>query len=123
MAAGAGSVERLLGNTGSTLDAEGIRLYRRLIASPGHVAATLGMMANWSLDPLKRDLPALATPLTLVVGEQDRTISPDDALQVRALAPRASIVRLPGLGHLAHEEAPALVADLVPVSELHRRAG
>jgi magnesium chelatase accessory protein len=30
---------------------------------------------------------------------------------VRALAPRAELLQISGLGHLAHEEAPQLIAD------------
>jgi magnesium chelatase accessory protein len=33
--------------------------------------------------------------------------------RVLALLPNAEIVSLPGLGHLAHEERPELVADLL----------
>ena len=87
--------------------------YRRLFANPGHVGATLGMMANWNLEPLERDLGRLAPALTLIVGANDRTISPADAGRVRALVPGATIVTLPGLGHLAHEEQPGRVADLI----------
>ncbi|MGH1551379.1 hypothetical protein ACRAWF_01845 [Streptomyces sp. L7] len=54
--------------TGSTIDATGERLYRRLVGSPGHVAAALEMMANWDLHPLGRDLPRLKTALLLVAA-------------------------------------------------------
>jgi magnesium chelatase accessory protein len=104
---------RLLGSTGSTLDAEGAALYRRLIESPAHVAGALAMMAQWDLPALARDLPALRTPLHLVVGEADGTIPPADAARVQRLLPSVQLHRLPGLGHLAHEEAPARVAALL----------
>jgi pimeloyl-ACP methyl ester carboxylesterase len=32
---------------------------------------------------------------------------------VKLLLPQAEIIRLPGLGHLAHEECPVAVADLI----------
>ncbi|KPF50091.1 hypothetical protein IP87_12025 [beta proteobacterium AAP121] len=104
---------RLLGSTGSQLDADGMALYRRLIESPAHVAGALAMMAQWDLPALARDLPGLRTPLHLVVGEADGTIPPADAPRVQALLPTAQVHRLPGLGHLAHEEAPARVAALL----------
>ncbi|WP_206930753.1 alpha/beta fold hydrolase BchO [Roseococcus thiosulfatophilus] len=104
------TVERLLRDTGSVLPAEGVDLYARLFRRPEHVAATLGMMAAWDLPGLARDLPRLATPLTLIVGKQDRTIRPTEARRLQALLPAARIDALPGLGHLAHEEAPGLVA-------------
>lgn len=104
------TVERLLRDTGSVLPAEGVDLYARLFRRPEHVAATLGMMAAWDLPGLARDLPRLMTPLTLIVGKQDRTIRPTEARRLQALLPAARIEALPGLGHLAHEEAPGLVA-------------
>ena len=107
------SVARLIARTGSTLDATGVALYARLVRNPGHVAGALAMMANWDLDPLFADLPRLATPLLLVVGANDSTVPPDQAPRVAARLPGARVVRLPGLGHLAHEEQPAQVAALV----------
>ena len=41
-------------------------LYGQLVRNPGHAAGALGMMANWDLAALWRDLPALKTPLVLV---------------------------------------------------------
>jgi magnesium chelatase accessory protein len=108
-----GAVERLVRDTGSTLDAQGIRLYRRLASSPGHVAATLRMMARWDLHGLERDLPALRVPLTLVVGEQDRTVAPRYSRRVHEMIPGSRLVALPGLGHLAHEEQPARVCEII----------
>jgi magnesium chelatase accessory protein len=107
------AVERLLSNTGSTIDAQGVALYRKLVRSPAHVAAALRMMANWRLEPLLHDLPRLTQQLLLVVGDNDRSISPDVARQVREICPQALIQHLPGLGHLAHEEQPDLIANIV----------
>ena len=106
-------VERLLRETGSRIDADGVEFYARLAANPAHAGAALSMMANWDLFPLVRDLPRLRQKLLLVVGENDRSIAPADAERVRALVPGADLVRLPGLGHLAHEEAPEATARLL----------
>lgn len=105
------TVERLLWSTGSALDPAGIDLYARLLRDPDHVSATLRMMANWDLADLERRLPALSAPLTLLVGDNDRTVSPDDARGVARLLPATRIEILSGLGHLAHEQRPALVAS------------
>ncbi len=105
--------ERLLRDTGSTIEPRGVELYARLFRRSGHLAAALGMMANWDLKPLLRDLPRLRPPLTLVVGDRDRTIPPSDARRVKEALPSARIVALPGLGHLAHEERPERVAEIV----------
>lgn len=109
----AGTVERLLENTGSTIDPPGIALYRKLVRNPAHVAAALRMMANWRLEPLLHDLPRLKATLVLMTAANDRSISPVVAQQVREILPQAIIERLPGLGHLAHEEQPQPIADLI----------
>ncbi len=108
------AVERLIHGTGSTLDRTGLDLYRRLFQTPGHVAGALGMMAHWDLVPLDRDLPRLAGPLLLIVGGQDRTIAPDVSFGLAdRLGGRARVELLRGLGHLAHEEKPEVVAELI----------
>ena len=112
-AADRATVEKLLRETGSRLDARGLELYARLFRRPGHVAGTLAMMAAWDLPAFARDLPKLTTPLTLVSALGDLTISPDTARQVQAILPAATLVDWPGLGHLAHEESPALLASLL----------
>jgi magnesium chelatase accessory protein len=106
-------IDRLIRDTGSALDAQGLEMYRRLARRPGHVAAAIAMMANWDLRALVRDLPSLAVPLVLVTGTLDHAVRPAEARRVQALLPDARIVDLPGLGHLAHEERPAEVAELI----------
>jgi magnesium chelatase accessory protein len=107
------TIDGLLRGTGSTLDAEGVALYRLLARNPTHVAGALAMMANWDLPSLERDLPRLQPQLTLVVGDQDGTIPPATALRVQSLLPQAERIALPGLGHLAHEEQPDTVARII----------
>jgi magnesium chelatase accessory protein len=107
------TVERLVRSTGSTLDARGLELYWRLVRSRRHVAGVLDMMAHWNLAPLARSLPQLAPPLLQLVGMDDRTVPPAHAERVRELLPAAHIVRLPGLGHLAHEERADLVMQAI----------
>ncbi len=119
--AGDDSVKRLIGNMGSRIDRDGVRLYRTLMANPVHVAAALGMMARWDLDGLARDLPRLPVPLTLVTASADRAVPPATAAAVKKLLPSAEIRALHGVGHLAHEEKPGAVADLV--LELAQRDG
>lgn len=109
----ADAVERLLRGTGSNLDARGVALYRRLVSNPGHVAGALEMMAVWNLRELARDLPKLDLPVVQIVGAGDLTIPPADAQRLQKILPQARVISMPGLGHLAHEEAPAEVADLI----------
>ena len=53
------AVANLLKGTGSKIGPRGVDLYARLLHNPGHVAGALGMMANWDLTDLRRDLPGL----------------------------------------------------------------
>jgi magnesium chelatase accessory protein len=88
-------------------------LYARLATSPGHAGAAFDMMANWDLPGLARDLPRLDLPLTLIAGAQDGMVPPADADETARRMKRARVVKLAGLGHLAHEERPDLIAPLV----------
>lgn len=118
------AVEKLIGGTGSTLDAHGLALYGTLVRDARHAAGALGMMARWDLRPLAHDLARLRTPLTLVVGANDRAVPPRDAQRVRRLVPAStpcSIETVRGAGHLVHEERPAEVAELL-LAAVHRVA-
>jgi len=106
-------VRRLLNGTGSAIDPAGEKFYGRLARRSGHAGAALTMMANWDLATFSARLPALKTDLLLVVGENDRTIPPGDAVKLQAMLPAAQIITWPGLGHLAHEEQPGLFVDLI----------
>lgn len=106
-------VGRLLHGTGSAIEPKGVEFYHRLAQNPVHVAGALGMMAHWDLAGLARDLPRLSIPLALVVGGNDRTIPSTEAFRVRDLLPTATVHYLKGLGHLAHEEQPEQLAELV----------
>lgn len=109
------AVERLLRDTGSTIDAEGITLYQKLFSNEGHIAGTLGMMAAWDLHWVPQDLKNLPVPMTLVFASGDRTIPPARAAEAAKLVPHPSLIEIKGLGHLAHEEDPtgaaAIIAD------------
>jgi magnesium chelatase accessory protein len=112
-AAQPGAVARLIQSTGSTIDAAGLRHYEALLRTTGHIAGALGMMANWDLYDLEARLPRFRPPLTLMAGLKDSAIPPKVAEEIHAIIPHSRLIRLPGLGHLAHEEAPAQVADIV----------
>ncbi len=107
------AVSRLLRGTGSPLDRQGVELYRRLFHNHRHVEGALGMMANWNLAPLLRDLPRLTNHTALIVASGDKAIAPGNARQVAALLPDAEVIALPGVGHLAHEERPQEAAERI----------
>lgn len=106
-------VRRLIEQTGSQLDDEGLALYGRLVRDPAHAAAALQMMARWDLGSLQGAMHRLEPALTLVVGDRDLAVSPTQSHRVKALLPAAELVTLAGLGHLAHEERPDWVAGTI----------
>ncbi len=105
------SVRALLRGTGSQVDTEAVALYRRLIADPAHVDGTLAMMAQWRLDRLMADLPTIALPVLLIVGDRDKAVPPSVSDEAASHMPKAQVLHLAGLGHLAHEEAPGDIAN------------
>lgn len=107
------AVQRLIDKVGSRIDRDGLDLYKRLFGKSGHVAGALGMMADWDLASLDRDMPKLRQKTVLVVGDEDKAVLPDTAFEVRDRLPNARVELMRGLGHLAHEEAPERVADFV----------
>jgi magnesium chelatase accessory protein len=108
-----GAVARLIESTGSTIDAAGLEQYGRLMRTTGHIDGALGMMAHWNLVPLQTDLPAFPAPVTLVAALGDRAVPPAVARDAQARIPGATLIELPSLGHLAHEEAPGRVAAII----------
>ena len=113
LAGGEAQVRRLLSSTGSRIDPEGRRLYRRLVSDPAHVDGTLAMMAQWQLDGLIARLPAIATPTLFLTGSNDRAVPPSCSRDAAARMPQAQVKDFAGLGHLIHEEAAPLVAEAI----------
>ncbi|MGQ5701710.1 alpha/beta fold hydrolase BchO [Sandaracinobacteroides sp. A072] len=113
-AALAGDMRGLIAQaTGSSIDAEGARHYGRLMRAHPHMASVLGMMADWDLDRLDRDLPRLGMPVLLLHGARDRAVPPHHADAAAARIPLGRAMQLGGLGHLPHEEAPAVIAGKI----------
>ena len=107
------TVERLLRQTGSEVSREVVERYRSLVRAPKHVAAALRMMANWDLEGLARELPDLAPMLYLIACANDLAVPVAQARELAARLPEARLRLVPGLGHLGHEEDPALFAGIV----------
>lgn len=107
------ALRRMLAATGSSVDSQGTELYRRVITSRAHVKGVLDMMANWDVTSIRDEVARLRTPLVLAVGDNDRTVDPNEAYRLKSLLPSARVVTLDGLGHLAHEEAPQRVAEII----------
>ena len=103
--------------TGSHSTREQVAYYERLFRSPAHTGGALSLMAHWDLDTIERSIAAINCPVLLLHGERDKTVPPATSTTVaHRLAARGTRVDhhgLPGLGHLAHEEAPERHALLV----------
>ena len=106
-------VPKILSSTGSTISATMQEHYTALLRTPRHMASALGMMAGWDLHTLQRRLPKLRVPVVLFVGERDGFVPPERAHEMQRLIPNARLLLLPRLGHLAHEEQPALISELI----------
>lgn len=106
-------IRALISATGSELNDAQLELYRRLVANRDHVDATLLMMAQWKLQPLLRALPNHVGPVRFIVGERDKSVPPTVSLTAARTMKDAKVINLPDLGHLAHEERPTEIADLI----------
>jgi len=107
------TVQRMIRQTGSRLTEAESEHYRNLVRAPKHVAATLQMMANWDLVSLEEELQALRPLLYLIACSNDLAVPVAQARRLARDVPRARCEEVPGLGHLGHEEDPALFAGLI----------
>lgn len=78
--------------------------------APRAFAADLAAAATWPAG--RRELRAIATPVTVVSGRSSAPIRRDAADALVALLPNAQLVRVPA-GHLAQIEAPGDVAAAI----------
>ena len=102
----------MLSDTGSSVDPLMSQCYDTLLSNPDHIAGTLRMMAGWDLPPLLARLSQLEMPIWLIAAEGDKTIPPERSLSVLPKLKNGRSFRLPGLGHLAHEEDPEAIAKI-----------
>ena len=108
-----GRARNVIRATGSTLSEEGLSYYSRLLADRAHVDGTLQMMSRWSTDALLDRLPDIESPVLLITGDCDTAVAPEVSDRAAALLPHAERIRLDGLGHLAHEEDPDRLCDIM----------
>ena len=100
-------------STGSTIDAPGMACYSALFRNPAHAKGALAMMANWDLPALKGRMGEITNPVLLVHSTRDAAIPIAWAREASGWLGEARLEVLPGLGHLAHEEAPEQAAALI----------
>lgn len=113
LGANADRVEKLLNNTGSRLSEPQIRYYKALFQDKMHVEGALLMMSQWNLDRLLFRLSELTTTTLLIAGNRDKTVPFKIASQVASALPNGECQILAGLGHLAHEEDPKQILNIV----------
>lgn len=84
----------------------------RLRNTPAGLAAALRGLGTGVMEPLWDRLPALAIPVTLIVGERDEKFRTLAARMMERL-PNATLTVIEGAGHAAQLEDPAAVADAI----------
>ena len=107
------AVERLITGTGSKLDENGLKLYQTLISRRSHVDGTLAMMAHWKLDGLLERLPNILNQTLFITGSNDQAVPPSTSNTAASRMPNARLHEISELGHLAHEESPQQVVNLI----------
>ena len=82
--------------------------YYQLSAAPGSgefAFAKLIGLTTWKR-PLLGELYRLRAPTTLLWGEDDALVSPENGIKAHARIPKSELVLLPGVGHAPYSEAP-----------------
>lgn len=87
--------------TGAVLD----RYYDLLLAA-GNRSAMIARMQQTVLEDPVAQLRRIAAPTLLLWGERDAMIPYANAADYLRCLPNATLVALPGLGHVPHEESP-----------------
>ena len=95
--------------------------YHDLMLAPGIRPALISRLEQSTLKDPNPTLATIQAPTLLVWGDQDAMIPfANSADYLRAL-PNARLVKMPGVGHLPHEEAPA--ESVLAVHEFLRESG
>ena len=107
------TVDRILKGTGSDLMAADLEFYKELMRCRSHIGATMQMMAQWDLEPLLARLPSLQAETHLIASSNDLAVPCLTSQRAAALLPNADYQTLSNLGHLAHEEDAATIANCI----------
>jgi magnesium chelatase accessory protein len=100
-------------STRSRIDPQGLACYAALLRNPRHTKGALAMMANWDLPALKGRMHTIDNRVLLIHSDEDAAIPLDWARESSQWLRHAQLEVLAGLGHLAHEEAPERIAQLI----------
>jgi pimeloyl-ACP methyl ester carboxylesterase len=104
----------------SALTDERVDRYHDLLRAPGARQAMLDRMRQTVLDDPVPRLRSIRAPTLLVWGEEDRMIPLTNAQDYVQALPASRLLRLPGVGHLPHEEAPERAGPAVKAFLLER---
>ena len=90
----------------SQLTPQMMQRYHDMMLAPGVRTALLDRMRQTrNSDPVSR-LQSIKVPTLLIWGEKDAFIPVSNAQDYLKAMPQATLVTLPGVGHVLHEEAP-----------------
>lgn len=103
----------------AALDETLLARYYDLLLAPGVRRAMLARLAQVYLPHPEPLLARITAPTLLLWGERDALIPIANAADYIGALPRATLVPLPGLGHVPQEEAPAKA--LMPLREFLAR--
>lgn len=107
------TVDRMLRGVGSALPSCAVAEYQQVLQRRTHVRATMQMMAQWNLAPLRARLDRVSTCVRLLACTGDLAVPVAQARRLSAMHPQLHLDVWNGPGHLVHEEDPARVAEWV----------
>ncbi|MHA6287650.1 alpha/beta fold hydrolase [Maricaulis sp. CAU 1757] len=108
----AGATQILFGDAERMPEGMDARVYQ-LMREPGVGEALVERLEMFTLPAPEADLRQVRAPTLILWGSEDRMIPFEHAARFEDAMPDARVVRLEGLGHVPHEEAPVL--SLEPV--------
>jgi pimeloyl-ACP methyl ester carboxylesterase len=97
----------------SQLSDSTVNRYYDMLLAPGVRTALIARMQQLVLQEPTPWLARIQAPTLLLWGDKDAMIPPANASDYQRAMPGAKLVTLPGVGHLPHEEAPALSLPLL----------
>ena len=109
------ALERMYGDR-QRVPADALAGYVDGLEVPGTIDHVMQIVARWRIDmvTLRAHLATmLEVPTLLIWGDCDRAVGLDSASELRRSLPRAELVTLRGVGHIAFEEVPEMVNDTV----------
>ncbi|MDX2271258.1 MAG: alpha/beta fold hydrolase [Cyanobacteriota bacterium] len=98
------------------VDDELIEIFQRPAFDPGADYVFLDALRAITIRPFgnpKHLLPHIKTPILLIWGREDPAVPSFLADQFKRWQPRLTLIKLPGVGHCAHDELPGWVNALI----------